>query len=214
MKILEVKPSTRKKGRILVKLDDGTLLRVSEQEVLEYTLYAGKEISVEEAKELEESGISSFLKNKALNYISRKMVSRRDLEKKILEWDGNPEEVEEICQRFEELGLINDEHYARVLAENYHRKGYGLKRIQQEFYKHGVPRELWEDALAVEEIQDSQEAIDKFILQKCKGEKPDQKEMKRVSDALARRGFGWSEIRSGFLRYEEELGDTWALEEV
>lgn len=214
MKIVELKPSKRVKGRYLVKLDDETLLRVSEQEILDYSLYKGKEISVEEAEVLEKSGQTSAMKNKALNLLSRKPMSRRDLEKKLKEWEGSPDEIAEICDRFEELLLLNDENYARLLVEHYQRKGYGLRRIQQEFYKHGISRELWEDALAHLEEDGNEEAIDKFINQKLKGENPDQKQLKKVTDALARRGFSWEEIRSGVLRYNEEMADRWSLEDL
>lgn len=212
MKIVEIKPSQRIKGRILVKLDDDTLLRVSEQEVLDFTLYKGKEISVEEAQALEESGIASTLKNKALNYLSRKMASRRDVEKKLVEWEAKPEEIISICDWLEEIGLLNDEIYGKTLAESYHRRGYGLRRMQQELYKHGIARDLWEVALENEEFQENDETIDKFLYQKLKGAKPEQKQIKKVTDALVRRGFAYEEIRSGLLRYNEELAEEWELD--
>lgn len=212
MKILELKPSQRVKGRYLVKLDDETILRVSEQEIIDYSLSKGKEITIQEAEALEQSANTSMLKQKAMNYLSRKMASRRDVEKKLKEWDATEEEIYSICQRLEEIYLLNDENYARMLAESYHRKGYGIRRIQQEFYKHGIPREMWEEALENEELHDNEEAIQKFLQQKLKGEKPERKELKKVTDALSRRGFSWEEIRSGLLRYDEEYAEEWELD--
>ena len=43
MTIRELKPSPRVKGRWLVFLDDGSLLRISEREMLSFALYAGME---------------------------------------------------------------------------------------------------------------------------------------------------------------------------
>lgn len=212
MKIVELKPSKRVKGRFLVKLDDDTLLRVSEQEMIDFSLYQGKEISVEEAEALEKSGQTSALKNKALNLLTRKPVSRRDMEKKILEWEGTEEEVLEICDRLEELGLLNDENYARLLCEHYQRKGYGLGRIKQEFYRHGISRDLWDEALEQLEEEGNEVSIDKYIQQKLKGENPDVKMAKKVTDALARRGFSWEEIRSGMIRYNESYAEEWGLD--
>ena len=41
MRILELKPSRRKKGRFLLKLEDETILRVTEDELLRFSLRPG-----------------------------------------------------------------------------------------------------------------------------------------------------------------------------
>lgn len=45
MKIVQLKPSQRVQGRWLAQLEDGTLLRVGENEVLNFSLYSGKELT-------------------------------------------------------------------------------------------------------------------------------------------------------------------------
>ncbi len=207
MKIQSLKPSSKVKGRYLITLDEGTILRVSQQELIDFSLYEGKELSCAEAESLEKSAVTSQLKNKAYALVTRKPVSRADLAKKLKEWEATEDEITEICDKMEDLGLVNDEEYAKLLADHYHRKGYGGKKIQQEFYQHGVPREFWEDAL--ESLEDNEEAIDKFLQQKLKGDAHDPKQLKKVSDALARRGFSWSEIRAGVLRYDESYSHLW-----
>lgn len=212
MRIEELKPSARVKGRFLVKLDEGTLLRVTEQEILDYGLYTGKEITIQEAEALEKSGNASALKTKAYNSIARRPLSRHDLEKKLEHWEASPEEIASICDRFEELNLLNDESYARLLATHYHRKGYGQRKIEEQFYQHGISREHWEQALEELDEEEKEDAILRFLQQKLKGEQPDKKQLKKVSDALARRGFSWSEIREGVLRYDESMADIWEAE--
>ena len=49
MVIQELKPSRRVEGRWLAVLEDGSILRVGEGEVIDFALYAGKELSEEEA---------------------------------------------------------------------------------------------------------------------------------------------------------------------
>ena len=66
----------------------------------------------------------------------------------------------------------------------------------------GVPRELWDDAL--EELPDPAEAIDDFLRSKLRGEL-DQREEKRLSDALLRRGFAWPDVKAGLNRLGAEL---------
>ena len=49
MVIEELKPSRHVEGRWLAVLEDGSILRVGEGEVVGFALYAGKELSEEEA---------------------------------------------------------------------------------------------------------------------------------------------------------------------
>ncbi len=52
MVIQELKPSKRVQGRWLAALEDGSILRLGENEVLSFTLYAGRELSDQEAEAL------------------------------------------------------------------------------------------------------------------------------------------------------------------
>ena len=44
MRIEQIKESQRKKGRLLVRLEDGNVLRVTEEELLRFGLRAGMEL--------------------------------------------------------------------------------------------------------------------------------------------------------------------------
>ena len=52
MVIRELKPSQRVEGRWLAVLEDGSILRMGESEVIAFALYAGKELTEEEAEAL------------------------------------------------------------------------------------------------------------------------------------------------------------------
>ena len=52
MKLLKLAPSQRVQGRWLLHLEDGSLLRVGENEVVSFGLYAGMELSGERLEEL------------------------------------------------------------------------------------------------------------------------------------------------------------------
>ena len=202
MTISKLTPSKRVEGRWLAFLEDGTILRVGENEVIDFALYAGKELTQEEAAALLDSARRSGLKEKALELLSRKPQSRRELEKKLGEWEASEEETAAICDRLEELGYLNDAVYAQRVVRHYSAKGYGVKKLRDELYRRGVPRDLWDEALT--QAEDSSDAIDAFLEKKLAGKFPDRKELKKVSDALARRGYSWSEISSALDRYNAE----------
>lgn len=202
MIIQDLKPSKHIAGRWLVMLEDGTVLRVGENEVLQFSLYRGRELTGEEGERLLSSARSSGLKEKALDLLTRKPMSRKELELKLEQWEASQSEQSQICERLEELGFLDDGRYARQVVSHYAAKGYGTRKLRDELYRRGVPREFWDEAL--EQCEDCSELLDAFLEKKLKGSR-DPKEMKRASDALARRGYSWSEIREALNRYGAEL---------
>ena len=67
MVIQELKPSKRVEGRWLAVLEDGSILRLGEGEVIDFALYAGKELTQEEAQSLMDCARRRGLKEKALD---------------------------------------------------------------------------------------------------------------------------------------------------
>ena len=106
--------------------------------------------------------------------------------------------------RFIELGLINDAEYARTLVRHYAAKGYGIRRVKDELYRHKVGRDHWEAAL--EEMPETDDTLDKLLASRMRGESPsDRSAVKKATDALLRRGYSWEEIRSALYRYESNF---------
>ena len=67
-----------------------------------------------------------------------------------------------------------------------------------------MPREFWDDAL--ENVEENQDAIDRFVSARLRGiDAPGRKDVKRVADALARRGYSWSDISAALRRYTDAL---------
>ncbi len=204
MVIEELKPSRHVEGRWLAVLEDGSILRVGEGEVVEFALYAGKELSEEETERLQDAAHRSGLKSKAIELLMRKPQSRKELGRKLREWEATDEEIEAICDRMEELGYLNEPEYAGRIVRHYAAKGFGERKIRDELYRRGVPRELWNEALSQIEEEDNAAAIDTFLEKKLKGSH-DPKDVKRASDALARRGYRWPEISDALRRYGMEV---------
>lgn len=204
MVIQELKPSRHVEGRWLAVLEDGSILRVGEGEVVEFALYAGKELSEEETERLQDAAHRSGLKSKAIELLMRKPQSRKELGRKLREWEATDEEIEAICDRMEELGYLNEPEYAGRIVRHYAAKGFGERKIRDELYRRGVPRELWDEALEQIEEEDNAAAIDAFLEKKLKGSH-DPKDVKRASDALARRGYRWPEISDALRRYGMEV---------
>ena len=199
MVIQELKPSQRVQGRWLAMLEDGSILRVGQQEIADFALYAGRELTEEEAAALTAGLRSRQMRERALELLSRKPQSRRELTRKLNEWGAGPEEADAVCDRMEELGYLNEAAYAARIVEVYSARGFGEKKLRDELYRRGVPREEWDEALA--RVEDSTQAIDDFLQKKLTGWTGDRKQLQKVTAALARRGFSWSDIRDALARY-------------
>ena len=198
MRIEELKPSQRVKGRWLAVMDDGSILRLGESQVIDFSLYAGKELSPDEAQRLSDCARTDALKSKAITLLTAKPLSRKELERKLLTWEASEEEASALCNRMEELGLLNDELYARQVVSHYSSRGYGVRKLRDELFRRGVPRQFWDEALSAAEDPDA--AIDAFLCKKLAGQQPNPQLLKKLTDTLARRGFRWEDIHSAVNR--------------
>ncbi|MCI5625467.1 MAG: recombination regulator RecX [Clostridiales bacterium] len=202
MVIQELKPSQRIKGRWLAVLEDGSILRIGENQVVDFALYTGKELSEEEAEALQGSAQRQQRKEKALELLARKPQSRWELEKKLAQWGAEEDEVQTVCDRMEQLGYLNDAEYAARVVRHYSAKGFGPGKLRDELYRRGVPRDLWQEAM--DQAEDPAQSIDAFVAKKLAGKTADRQILKKVSDALARRGYHWPDINDALRRYGAE----------
>lgn len=201
MRIDSLKPSERKKGRFLLTLEDGTLLRVTEDEILRFGLRQGLELNDGTLEAIRKSANTSGTKARAANMIASRPLSKKELQKRLVHRGSDVDDARSAVEWLEELGAVDDEAYAATLVSHYAARGYGSARVREELHRRGVPRELWDAAL--EQMPESSDTLDALIQKKTRGDLADPKERKRVCDALLRRGFSWSEVRAAMGRYTE-----------
>ena len=203
MRIERIEASRHRKGRVLVFLEDGACLKITEQELLDFGLRAGDRLDKAVLGRLKEAAGISDTKAAAADLIGRRAMSRRDLEKKLREKGASEAEARYAAEWMEAIGAIDDAEYAALLARHCADLGYGPARIRERLREKGVPRELWDDAL--EALPASGEQIDRFLESKLRGRLPDEKEKQRLCGALLRRGFSWGEIKTAWSRYGVEF---------
>lgn len=203
MRVERVEASKHKKGRVLVFLGDGACLKITEQELLDFGLRSGDELDEETLKRLKEAAGVSNTRAAAADLIGKRAMSRRDLERKLQEKGASETEARYAVEWLEAIGALNDAEYAAALVRHYSRLGYGPARVREKLYEKGVPRELWEDAL--EELPEDGGQVDAFLRSKLRGRTPDEKEKRRLTNALLRRGFPWGEVKAAWRRLGEEM---------
>lgn len=203
MKIEKIEKSKHKRERVLVFLEGGDLLRITDAELLRFGLFIGMDLTDELVVELRQAAAHSETKLRAAHMASSRMLSKKELRQRLEKKGAAPEDAAEAAERMEELGAVDDAAYAGVIVRHYGSMGYGAMRVRQELQRRGVPKELWDMALL--QLPDPQQAIERFIQSKCKGAMPDKMQMKKLADALLRRGFSWNDIRPVLNRMGEDI---------
>ena len=203
MRVERVEASKHKKGRVLVFLEDGACLKITERELLDFGLRSGDELDEETLGRLKEAAGVSNTRAAAADLIGKRAMSRRDLERKLQEKGASEAEARYAAEWLEAIGALNDAEYAAALARHYSGMGYGPARVREKLYEKGVPRELWDEAL--EELPAGGGQVEAFLRSKLRGRVPDEKEKRRLTNALLRRGFPWGEVKAAWRRMGEEI---------
>ena len=203
MRIGKIERSKQKQGRVLVYLEGGDLLRVTEDELLRFDLYTGLDLTAETVVELQKCAARSETRLRAANIISARALSRHELTKRLCEKGASEEDAEAAADWLEGIGALDDLAYAKAVVRHYSAGGYGAEKIRDELRRRGVARELWDEALA--EAPDAGETIARVIAAKTKGKTPDEKGLKKLSDALLRRGFAWRDVKTALRALGAEI---------
>ena len=143
------------------------------------------------------------LLEKAVSLLNYRAHSRKELADKLKQKTGCGEaELNNVLDRLEELGFLNDRTYAASVVRSCSRKGYGAQRARSELSRRGIPKELWEEAMA--EMPETDAALERLIRSKLR-DPSDRDEVRKVTAAMVRRGFSWDEIRRAIENVQCEM---------
>lgn len=88
------------------------------------------------------------LRSKALQLLSYRAHSRKELHDKLLRKGAENDEIEEVLDWLTDQGFLNDRDYAEMIVRKYRRKAYERWRIRAELFKRGIDREIREEVLS------------------------------------------------------------------
>lgn len=192
-------------GRYALVFDDGKKLKVEPSVIADLSLYSGRVLTEEEYGTLIETARKASARARAVRIVTASGVSEKELRRRLVQKGEQQSDADEAADWLKELGFVDDAKTAKDIARRAAGKGYGKARIRQELYQKGIPREFWDEAL--EDLPEPDDAIDRFLQQRLHGNVPDQKELKKVTDALYRRGHSWSDIKAALTRYQSGLDE-------
>ncbi len=191
----------RRKSLSAIFIDGEYALKLDTETVITERLKIGGEIDDERLHELIKASDAKRAKEKALWLISYRDHSEGELRQKLMR-DFGEEAVDKAIERLCELGLINDENFARKYAESLSHKHMSQRQIEQKLRQKGLDKELTSEAvddLDLDEKEEIRALINKKYLRKLS----DEGDLRRTIAALQRRGFGYSDIRSVIEEFTE-----------
>ena len=187
---------------VAVGFESGDTVKTTLGTVADMRLYVGMELDEAAFEELKRSSSKAVARDRALEILSRRQYSARELKDKLTAKGLDADEAAECVGWLEERGYINDAEYARSIVRHYAAKGCGPARIRAELGRRGVGRELWDEAL--DEMPEGSDKLDEFISRRL-SDPNDRESVRKVGAALFRRGYSWDEIKAALRRFSSDL---------
>jgi regulatory protein len=185
--VIEVRPRPRR--RIFIKLSGGRSFILPEDEAC--GLNVGDAVTGEEAARL--SRIDQYFrgKEKALRLLSIRARARQEIRTSLDDLGIEASIRNGIVQELEEVGLIDDERFARDYTRaKIESKQLGPYRLKYQLAKFGVKAAVIDAVLEAAFSADMQEKLAwEIVNRKLPGRRAGEKEIRRLSALLKRKGF-------------------------
>lgn len=199
MTVTDIIPGRKKLSSIYI--DGEFAVKLDTQLVEEHCLTVGNELDDDELHDLIYDSNFKRAKEKALYLISGHDYSKKNLYDKLRR--DYPEDVaERVIERMEELGLLNDEAYARRMAHDLlYLKKMSARGAVYKMIEKGIDKSLAEEI--VEEFElDPVEMLVELIERKYADKLDDEKSLRRTVASLQRLGYSWGEIRAALDEFQ------------
>ncbi|MEG0979471.1 MAG: regulatory protein RecX [Oscillospiraceae bacterium] len=197
---------TSKKGKgnkIHISVDDEYRATVDADFWFSGTVRSGDEITEDELTALLDAVGFRRAYSRALDIISRRDHTKKELVQKLSQ-KVDKEIAIQVADKIEELGLINEENYAQMLAHDLQiRKGMSPFRIRQELLRRGVSREISQNITDELDTDDKQCIINLLNSKFASRNLADEKDLRRTINSLIRLGYQYSDIKNAI--DEQEL---------
>ena len=212
---LTAKPG--KGEKIHLSLDGEYIATVNADYWFTCGIKSGSEVTPEQLEELLTESARRKMMNKALDLLSMRDYSRRELSDKLVTkaWEKKEQkdmdlgslkqQASDICDRLEELGLLNEERFARsYVDELIRRKHLSKSGLKTALIQKGVQRDIIETVLEEVDV-DPVEQIRELLATKFKNrDLSDEKQKTRTVNSLLRLGYRYNAIHAAMGEWLED----------
>ena len=198
--ITGLEPVKRKKGWFELYVRGKPPLFVNEETILKYDLAVGLIFSEAKIKKINNDSDLAWIKYRALQILNRRMISERDLRKKLAIERKPASAVTDVLAQLKGYGFVDDFKYAGAYIRSQLNRGAKSRLyLKKKLWEKGINAEI--AAASIEEElgeYDETGAVIKLARKKYKTlqKLPPDKAKNRLINFLKGRGFGWDTIRA------------------
>lgn len=194
MQITDIKSVSKTKFKVY--LDGQFAFTLYKGELFRYRIQEDRELSEEVYQEIREKVVLKRAKLRAMHLLNDMDRTESQLRTKLLNGDYPADIVDEAIAYVKSFGYINDESYIRRFIES-KRNSKSKKEIYALLMKKGVDMEQVHEILSeYYSAEDSLNAIRDLLRKKRYDPKSaTDQEMRKIYGYLARKGFGYEDIR-------------------
>ena len=203
MRIARITRCRADAARVMIYFEDRSYCKVDALLAQRLGLEPGMEVDGEVLPALSEDARRGAAREAAARILGRRSLSRWELITKLTARGISEADAQLAADWAEERGVVDDVAYAGQVARHYRLKGFGDARVRQELTRRGIDRELIDQMLS--QPVDMSEEILTFLRRKTRGEMPDADTIRRITEALRRRGHSFENIHAAFRALEIEL---------
>jgi len=197
--VTQITEHPRKPGRYVIEVDGQEFAIVGADALSETKTRVGVVIDDPLAARLREASEFAAMYDRALNLLSFRARSARELHRRLTQKGEPRDRAEAVIQRLREIGLIDDADFARQLTRSKVSSGASRRRVHQELFKRGVARDVADEA--VEQVFEDEGMSDAASIERIARKKwrtlvtldgPTRR--RRLYAFLARRGFDSDDV--------------------
>ena len=194
-----------RRGRARIFVDGEFWAEIDAGVAAERGLREGVALRREELGEARIAGERALAMSRALGYLGYRARSEKEVRDRLRSYGHGEEMVESVIGRLEELGYLDDEEFARLVARAKARR-YGPRRISAELRRSGVGAELAEEVVGEEFAGRSEVEEARSVAAQRYNRAGSDAQARRIYGFLVRRGYS-SEVCAVVAReYREASG--------
>ena len=202
MRITKIEAQVKAKGRYSVFVDNKFAFGISEEGLISSRLSQNDTLDKAQLDQLKDTARLDKLYNQALSLIMRRPRSSWEIRDYLRRKDVNDDQSQQIYQRLENKGYINDLDFAKRWVENRRLlKATSTRKLDAELRQKRVDQNIISQVLSNDET-DEIEVILRVI--EKKRQQPRYRDKTKLMQYLAQQGYRYADIKQAL----ELAGDT------
>ena len=207
LKVVKIKRSTKYSDRIIITFENKNILRVPENVFVLDPIKIGDLISSNDIKKYDEKMRLQEARDSAYRLLSYRMRSEGEMRKRLKDKSFLKDEIDTTVSYLKKQNYLNDLEFARTFSQEKVRlKMIGPSLLRAELFKYHIKTILIDEVIdEVYKHNDIYSLITKHLEKKkaVKGKLLENKQKKKLSDYLIRKGFTWGQINEVYADWNQ-----------